>query len=481
MASGCSAGVGTDGPTGGLRRATTVAPMDAPAASPASRRADALAAVGVARSDHFTWAAIDVEGEEVACHYDLDGVGRLTERFTFHGHDVGAVAGRVEVAAALQLLHLTAGVSYLKALLPAELRVEAWTVDSARRGLLADLVTHGLAEFAHVNGLDLWDWFTLPGATTAPLRIADVPSLDRGPLVPVGGGKDSVVTLEALREVGPTLFAVNPRGPIDRTVEVAGMPLARVTRRLDPRLFDLNDAGALNGHVPVTAIVSSVAVVSAVLGRHDTVAMSNEASADQPTLVDDAGRPVNHQWSKSSDFERAFAALVRTQVHPDLVYASFLRPASELSIARRFATLAEHHGSFNSCNRAFHLRGETTEWCGDCPKCRFVFLVLAPFLDPAALVGIFGRDLLDDPAQVDGFATLAEIGGPKPFECVGESEESAAALRCLASRPAWQDHAVVRALAEHVGTGCEDLDRWAAPADPSTLPTRLREAFRGFF
>ena len=437
-----------------------------------------LRAVRVDTSDRFTYAAIEVDVDRVALHYDLDGVGRLTETFTFVGRDVGAVAERPDVQAALELLHLTAGISYVKALLPPRIEVEAWPLDTARRTLLADLLTHGLAEFAHVNGLDLTDWFDIAPAVTAPLALADPPALDAGPLVPVGGGKDSIVTLEALRPQSPTLFAVNPKGPIERTFDVAGMPVVRVQRSLDDRLFSLNDAGAFNGHVPITAIVSSVAVVSAVLGGHQTVAMSNEASADQPTLVTDDGREVNHQWSKSTAFEQAFARVVQAQVHPDLVYASFLRPASELSIARRFATLTDHHGTFNSCNRAFHLRGQTTDWCGDCPKCRFVFLVLAPFLDPDALVAIFGRDLLDDPGQRDGFAALAAIGGPKPFECVGEAEESAAAIRCLADQPAWKDHAVVRDLATHTGAGCDDLDRWAAPADPSILPDRLQEAFR---
>jgi hypothetical protein len=452
--------------------------MDAAPTSPAARRPDVLAAVGVERSDRFAWLDVDVAGDEVALRYELEGVGRLTERVTFPGHDVAAVADRRDVAAALQLLHLAAGISYVKALLPPRLEVPAWPLDAARRTLLADLLSHGLAEFAHVNGLDLADWFDLPDPVTAPLRVDELPPLDAGPLVPVGGGKDSVVTLEALRPLAPTLFAVNARGPIERTFDVAGLPATRVRRALDPRLFDLNDAGALNGHVPVTAIVSAIAVVAAVLGGHDTVAMSNERSADQPTLVTADGHPVNHQWSKSSDFERAFAEIVRQQVHPDLLYASFLRPASELSIARRFATLTAHHATFNSCNRAFHLRGETTEWCGQCPKCRFVFLVLAPFLDPASLVAVFGRDLLDDPAQVDGFAALAAIGGHKPFECVGEEEESAAALRCLAASPAWADHAVVAALAPAIGHGCDDLERRAAPADPGTLPPRLREAFR---
>lgn len=452
--------------------------MDIAPTSPAAHRPDVLAAVGVTTADRFTYAAIDVDGDTVALHYDLEGVGRLTERFRFEGHDVEAAASRHDVRAAIELLHLTAGVSYLKALLPPVIEVDAWAMDAARRRLLADLLTDGLAEFAHVNGLDLWDWFELPTAVTAPLTIAELPPLTGGPLVPVGGGKDSVVTLEALRDHSPTLFAVNPKGPIERTFEVAGMPVVRVRRELDDRLFELNDAGAFNGHVPVTAIVSAVAVVAAVLGGHDTVAMSNEASADQPTLVDDDGRPVNHQWSKSSAFEHQFAALVTSQVNRQLVYASFLRPASELAIARRFASLTDHHASFNSCNRAFHLRGETTDWCGNCPKCRFVFLILAPFLSRDEVVGIVGRDLLDDPDQRDGFAALAEIDGPKPFECVGDSAESAAALACLASRGAWRDHAVVRMLAPEVGDGCAELDRWADAADPSSLPPQLQEYFR---
>lgn len=447
------------------------------ATSPAARRPDVLSAVGVVASDRFTFAGIDVAGDTVSLRYELDGVGPLVEVFVFEGHDVeAAVTARPDVRAALELLHLTAGVSYVKALLPPTIEVPAWTLDAGRRHLLKALLTDGLAEFAHVNDLDLTDWFHLPAAQTLGATSPTSP-LDAGPLVPVGGGKDSVVTLEALRPLGPTLFAVNARGPIVRTAEVADLPMARVRRTLDDRLFDLNDAGAFNGHVPVTAIISAAAVVSAVLGGHDTVAMSNEASADQPTLVVD-GRPVNHQWSKSSAFEEAFARLVRQQVHPALTYVSFLRPASELAVARRFATLTAHHGSFNSCNRAFHLRGETTDWCGNCPKCRFVFLVLAPYLSRDEVVGIVGRDLLDDPEQRDGFAALAEIDGPKPFECVGDSAESAAALACLASRNAWRDHAVVRMLAPEVGDGCAELDRWADAADPSSLPPQLQEYFR---
>ncbi len=65
---------------------------------------------------------------------------------------------------------------------------------------------------------------------------------------------------------------------------------------------------------------------------------------------------------------------------------------------------------------------------------------------------MFGADLLDDDAQFEGFALLTATGGPKPFECVGEEEESLAAIRLLAEAPAWREHRVVRRLASEVLT-----------------------------
>ncbi len=129
-----------------------------------------------------------------------------------------------------------------------------------------------------------------------------------------------------------------------------------------------------------------------------------------------------------------------------------LRPASELAIARAFAGMERYHGAFTSCNAVFRLdpalRGSS--WCRDCPKCRFVFLVLAPFSSPEHLREVFGGDLLAEESQYEGFALLAASGGHKPFECVGEEQESLAAMRMLADDPRWRGHAVVRRLASEV-------------------------------
>ncbi len=367
----------------------------------ADRRAAVLSALGLGASESFAFTDVTLDATTASLRYDLEGVGPLIETWTFDGVELTGhdPARQAAIEQAARLLHLLAGVSYFKATLPATLATGPMSQDV--RDLMSAVVGGGLAELAWVNDLDLAGHFRLPeptpDATPAPAIGAA-----NGPLVPVGGGKDSIVTLEAVRHLAPTLFAVNPKGPITRTIDTAAMPAITVTRRLDPVLFDLNDRGAVNGHVPVTAIVSAGAVLAAVAGGHSAVLLSNERSADQATVVTDDGRHVNHQWSKTTAFERAFAAIVTREVAADVTYLSLLRPLSELEIGRRFtaATTPDGHSwdaVFNSCNRAFHLRGQRREWCGQCPKCHFVFLALAPFMGRERVTAIWGRNLLDDP------------------------------------------------------------------------------------
>jgi hypothetical protein len=178
---------------------------------------------------------------------------------------------------------------------------------------------------------------------------------------------------------------------------------------------------------------------------------------------------VNHQYSKSREFELLLADLVRRTVAPELTYGSALRPYSELAIARTFARLTRYHGTFCSCNSAFRQSAAAGDrWCGHCPKCRVVGLMLAPFLDREALTAIIGRDLFADPGQIAGFAELMS-DDEKPFECVGERRESAAALRLLSFRPAWRDSPVVAALADRARAlvGDDDVRDLLTPFDGS--------------
>jgi len=193
-----------------------------------------------------------------------------------------------------------------------------------------------------------------------------------------------------------------------------------------------------------------VALLTAALRGFDAVAMANERSASSGNVSWD-GIEVNHQFSKGLRAERLLSAAV-AQLAPGLQVFSVLRPASELAIARAFARMEPYHRAFTSCNAIFRsdpaLRAAS--WCCDCPKCRFVFLALAPFSAPAHLREVFGRDLLEDEGQFEGFALLTATGGHKPFECVGEEQESVAAIRLLANDPRWSGHRVLRRLVAEV-------------------------------
>jgi hypothetical protein len=199
-----------------------------------------------------------------------------------------------------------------------------------------------------------------------------------------------------------------------------------------------------------------VALLSAALNGFDAVAMANERSASAGNVVWD-GVEVNHQFSKGLRAERLLSAALAEAAPAagaasGLRLFSVLRPASELAIARAFARMERYHGAFTSCNAIFRIEPalRAASWCCDCPKCRFVFLALAPFSEPGHLRAIFGRDLLDEDGQFVGFALLTATGGHKPFECVGEEQESVAAIRLLAHDERWSEHSVVRRLVAEV-------------------------------
>ena len=250
------------------------------------------------------------------------------------------------------------------------------------------------------------------------------------------------MTVELVRKhADVALFVVSRPGDrfdaIERPAAVTGLPVARAEREIDPQLLRSRELGFLNGHVPVTGIISAIAVMAAALEGRDAVVMSNEWSASVPT-VQVGDQAVNHQYSKSAAFETAFrdvlagtsAALPAGAAMPD--YFSALRPRTELWIAERFARLQQYHGTFRSCNRAFHIdqAKRLDHWCGQCDKCCFIDLILAPFLSATELGAIFGgREPLADPSLSGRFrALLGDTDLSKPFECVGEVNECRAAL-----------------------------------------------------
>ena len=395
----------------------------------------------------FVRCALEAATGVASLVYAFDDGPEMTETVTVPGAPFVLEGERaVATTQALRLLHLIAGVSYFKAAVPNEIRIDSYGIDVETASLLENIYVTGLGEFAYRNGLDLRGRikFQVQEAAVAPAAAAL--GLRQHALVAIGGGKDSLVSIEALRAAGveQTVTWIGNSQLIAACAARTELPTLNLGRAIAPALFELNRQGAWNGHIPVTAVNSAILVLAAVLHGVDQVVFSNERSASYGSLIPGTGE-VNHQWSKGWAFEQAFGEYAQSRIAADLRYYSLLRPLSELAVARQFARIDRYDAFFSSCNRNFHILGErpVNRWCGVCPKCHFVFLALAPFMPKPRLVGVFGRNLLDDEAQAPGFDALLEFQNHKPFECVGEGRESRAAMAALAARPEWKEDALV--------------------------------------
>lgn len=377
--------------------------------------------------DKYTF---DAPSKTLTLNYSIDEALHFTETYVF-GFDLVDYDPTV-LDRALQILFFTAGVSYYKTFLPEHLVIRQGEADSARAHYLSETYQKGLGEFFYVNQLD-------PRRTIEfPIHSADIQPLQRahndGLLVGLGGGKDSLLAVELLKDTTLPLatWSLNHRTQLGPLVERVGLPHFWVERTWDSQLSTLNKEGAYNGHIPISAIFAAVGTVVAILtGYRDTI-VSNEQSANEPTL-EYQGVAVNHQYSKSQMFERSFQKLLRNNFADSIRYYSLLRPLSELRVAELFAKegFDTYHGVFSSCNRAYTLSSPGLFWDGTCPKCAFVYLILAPFVDEERLNQLIGKNLLLDPSLDITYRQLLGIEGDKPLECVGEVKESRAAMRMM--------------------------------------------------
>ena len=421
------------------------------------------------RAARFTYLNFEIDGSILRGHYECGGVTyRETVEFS-HPLDVNSDA----VRAVGELWFLLAGLSYYKARAAHTIDVGALPLGSAGRELFEASITDGLGEFAYRNGLDLSDVAIVGGHEV----IATAPALDRhSVLIPFGGGIDSVVTVRALSpQLSPALFVMSPPSgrfePLEETAALMHLPVQRATRTLDPQITTPN-AHVFNGHVPVTAMVTLLATISALASGRGGVVMSNEHSASVPNLTH-GDREVNHQWSKSLSAERLIAAALAERCGDELTVASFLRDKSELWVAREFARSHDVLTTFRSCNRAF--RQDRTErartWCGECDKCLFINLVLAPFVPSNTLDDIFSENAPLRRADMEGaIRTLVGLGmEKKPFECVGDPDECAVALQVVAAMPEYRDCEHLRAIDSELSHD-RNLDELLANQGGSHVP-----------
>lgn len=321
-------------------------------------------------------------------------------------------------------------ISYWKAFCSPSVEVRCGSLDDNQVAFWKKLYFNGLGEFFYTNGIqagidDFLDLKSTAVSSSSPFSIPNSQLSFSNYLVPVGGGKDSVVTLESLKQSGRVVpLVMNPRGATRQCCEVAGFGMDDVLvieRRLDPKLLEMNSKGALNGHTPFSAMLAFYTLLASQLAAIANVALSNESSANESTVV---GTYVNHQYSKSVEFEDDFREYVRQSMGVATRYFSFLRPLSELQIAMLFARHSDYFGVFKSCN----VGSKEDKWCGHCAKCLFAFIILSPFVHPAQLQLAFGKNMLDDMSMKQEFDELVGVAATKPFECVGTISEVNQAL-----------------------------------------------------
>ena len=319
-------------------------------------------------------------------------------------------------------------ISYWKAACPLQVIVKGHKLTEEQVLFWKTIYYQGLGEFFYTNkistSIDSFMEITSEGDQTTVQSI----HLDETVIVPIGGGKDSVVTLEMLAEIADIRpFIMNPRGATLECARVAGYgndEFLEVNRRIDPLLLELNANGFLNGHTPFSAMLAFYSLLVSAISGHRHIALSNESSANEPTV---AGTDINHQYSKSFAFESDFRSYVKEYISGDFNYFSFLRPLNELQIARLFSRQEKYFPVFKSCNAG----SKTDVWCCNCPKCLFAFTILSPFIPMNELTRIFGKNIFELPQMLTFLKELTGIAEVKPFECVGTIDEVNVALQLV--------------------------------------------------
>lgn len=345
----------------------------------------------------------------------------------------------------LEALFLALGINYYKAFLSET--IEGVSLSKEQAVFWENFYFKGLGEFRYLNKIELKGKIKFPvypALKTAPSDYA----LPERVVVPVGGGKDSAVTIEALKPFSPLLFSLGTSPSIEECIKVSGLSAFRIDRIVDPMLIQLSkEKKVFTGHIPITAMMTFILASASVLYGFNTVAFSNERSANSGNAVWE-GEEINHQWSKSFEAEKMCQDYLRTYVLSNFTCFSLLRELSELGIARIFSKLTPYHFAFTSCNRQFAIDPSKrfSGWCGTCAKCAFTFLILAPFFKKEKLIEIFGKNLLDDQSLLISYQELLGLSGVKPFICVGEFEEAAQALHVLKQSPEWTDDFIVKTL-----------------------------------
>ncbi|MFA5185166.1 MAG: hypothetical protein WC551_01650 [Patescibacteria group bacterium] len=407
---------------------------------------------------------------------------------------------------ALRSLHLVLGLSYWKMYCAPDMVLNGFFLSSEQAKFWETLYTNGMGEFFYKNKIDFRGLVNFPSSSRdsrasfshlersreisgAGGLSTSVETTDDKCLIPIGGGKDSLVTIEMVKSIGLDfdLFTLGTSTIQKQTAEAVGKVPLVVTRNLDKKMLELSKTNQVyNGHIPITAVYQFTGVLLALLGGYRFIAFSNERSASQGNL-EYLGHSINHQWSKSEEAESLIRGYVKENISPDVTPFSLLRPLSELAIVERFSHHPKYFPVFSSCNRNFVVGSVQPQaergayWCGGCPKCAFVFAMLSAFISKDEIVKIFGKDLYADVSLLQLYKDLLGRGSCKPFECVGTPEETMVAMRKASERGEFAGEPIMEYFEKEVASSVEDWKRLEkelmTPVGVEDLPEVFRKVF----
>jgi len=323
---------------------------------------------------------------------------------------------------------LIEAINYWKIATPKEFKIECGYINKEQIQWFKKLYYNGLGEFLYLNQISIIkDEFIdfKVDENGYKFKYIECETKDNN-IIPIGGGKDSLVTYELLKDTFPNsyMFSMNPIVASQNILNQHPNNSIVLSRILDKQILEFNRDGYLNGHIPFSSIVGFISIWLGILYRTKYIVLSNESSANEGNVIFN-DLEVNHQYSKSFEFENDFRGYIKDFITSDVEYFSFLRPLDEIHIAKLFSLTTKHFDTFLSCN----VGSRKNIWCGKCPKCMFTYIMLCNFIEDEVLHKIFGKDMLDDIELESIFYQLFNDTEVKPFECVGTYDEVNYALQ----------------------------------------------------
>lgn len=391
------------------------------------------------RPNVFEFVSYEIQPDKktIDFNYKTNGLD-LTEKIILPSQ-IPSHAENELIDKVLESLHIILGITYFKMFCPKKITLP-YALSKAQADFWNTVYTKGLGEFFYKNKIDFRGLINFPYMDKPKIQPRRLYEAKKGRfLVGIGGGKDSVVSVEILKKENKEItgFILDSQNtPPQIQIDVAKkmeIDYLIVKRQLDSQLFDLKSE--YNGHIPITAIYSFIALLLAAIYDYSSIIIPNGKSANFGN-VNYLGIEINHQWSKSEEFEKLFQEYVKQHVTPNIYFSSNLRPYSEIEIAKLFSSHKKYFPVFSSCNKNYRIKGDVNQkkWCGECPKCAFVFIILAAYLSKEEVVKIFDKNLLNDSELIPLYQDLIGKGKMKPFDCVGTFEESRQALEIIRNK-----------------------------------------------